>query len=78
MCGVGLEDGVGGKEFERRQCRETWGPKYISSAASNVCLTALTLKKASSKLLYTYDNGKVKKEHIIVFDLDSYPQWRMW
>lgn len=63
LCGVGLEDGVGGgKEFERRQWRETWGHKYISSTASSVCLTASNLGASFRKLLSTYDNGKVKRK----------------
>lgn len=58
LCGVGLEDGVGGKEFERRHWRENWVQKYISFTASMFCLTALTLEQGSSEFLYTCDTGK--------------------
>lgn len=73
MCGVSSHDGVGGKEFERRQWRENWGPKCISSAASMFYLTALTLEQASSKFLYTYDNGKVKRKAYHCFWLRLLP-----
>lgn len=77
MCGVGLEEGVGGKEFEGRHWREDLGHKYMRFAASNVLSDSPKWNRGSLKFFVSGMMRKLKQKHSNVFDLDFYPQWRM-